>query len=197
VLTTSTTPLRSSHRAVLIGLFGVVVALACPGNLSAQSETAAQQAALDLDDGWKEVDPTGQAQRRFTHPSGATIQIIVIEAREDDTIRDEEGNSLPLTGTLIVEDWDTQFIDGGPLVETVRHGRESHGGVEGLFGELVWNERRGMYFGFSSADLASAHGAPLSRDRHAFFVLCEGPDDQERTTETLCRAVYERLTIDP
>lgn len=172
-----------------------VAMVTCPSPAMAQG---IEQIVLELPESWETTEPTGLADRSWKHAEhDITVQLIVLAAGDDEVVKDADDNDVEVTGTFIVEDWDEQFMDGGPMVEINEHTEQSRGGVKGVFGDLTWNNRRGLYFGFSSADIASSQGAPLERDRHAFFILCEGSTLGEADTGEVCQKVLDRLKVLP
>lgn len=125
----------------------------------------------------------------------AKIELLRLDAGE----APEPGESK-VDATQMLEDWDTQFVEGGPLVKVEVHERRtvSIGGnlVEVVYGKMRFKDRLGCFYGFTAAELAASKGASIDWNRYAFFVLCEAPEAHSEAVEELFSKAMSNLKVE-
>ena len=179
-------------------LFVVCVVLPLLEAVAVGTPIASEQVkvALELEgvEGWEREVAEEDSRSAFLHTkSGIRAELWVIDGSKPAYRQSSEAEAA--TGTQIVADWDQQFRHPQPLVEVVEHSQVQLGGVNTLFGHLEFQDRIGIYYGFSSADIAASMEGTVDQDRYAYFLLVEGPAKSSEELESLLEEIQAHLKI--
>ncbi|OIP37200.1 MAG: hypothetical protein AUK47_13865 [Deltaproteobacteria bacterium CG2_30_63_29] len=124
----------------------------------------------------------------------ASLQVLRLDAGAA-----PESGVTKVDAAELLADWDSQFLEGGPLVKVEVHEQRtvSIGGnsVEVTYGKLRFQGRVGRFYGFTAAQLAAAKGDAVDWNQFAFFLLCEGPEPQDEALEALFSQALNGLKV--